>query len=145
MKSGTQIFCLLMILFLVGFTYTSCNKDEEDLIPYVYVNFAINPGSIEYGDLDIPGNFAYVTGGYRGIVIYHYTQDQFIAYDRACTFDPQDPDARVEVGEGLMIMECPVCGSKYLLVNGDRFDGPAIRPLRIYQTHYDGNTLYVSN
>lgn len=145
MKIIVKIFSGLSILVLLFTVNSSCNKDDSDQIPYVYVNFSIDPGSIEYGDLDIPGNYAYVTGGYRGIVIYHYIQNQYIAYERACSHDPLDPNAQVEVGEGMMIMECPVCGSKFLLISGDRFDGPAVRPLRIYQTHYDGNYLYVSN
>lgn len=123
----------------------SCNESDQEDIPYVYVNFTINPQSIEYGDLDIPGNYAYVTGGYRGIIIYHRTQNDFYAYERACTFDPLESDARVEVGEENTLISCPSCGSRYLMLDGSPFDGPAIRSLRQYKTHYDGFNLTVTN
>ncbi len=145
MKSRRILFYLFVVFFIIGVSGISCKKDEGDEIPYVYVNFSINPSSIEYNDLDIPGNFAYVTGGYHGIILYHYIQSEYIAYERACTFDPLDVNSHVDVGEDMMVITCPVCGSKYLIIDGSPFDGPAIRSLKQYRTHYDGNYLYVSN
>jgi len=145
MKKTNKLLPVFIVVFLSITLIFSCGNDDEVEIPYVYVNFSINPGSIEYGDLEIPGNFAYVTGGYKGIIIYHYTQNVFIAYERACTHDPLEPGAQVKVDEGMLLMECPVCGSGFLLTNGSRFEGPATQALRTYQTYYDGNLLYVSN
>lgn len=133
---------IIISLFLI---FSSCKEEEGDEIPYVYVNFTIDPKSVQYGDLDIPGNYAYVTGGYKGIIIYHKMQNEYIAYERACTFDPLEDCAKVQVTEDNLIMECPCCGSKFLLPDGSPFDGPAVRSLKQYQAHFDGTYLYVSN
>lgn len=134
----------IILLLLISFSF-SCKKDEQDEIPYVYVNFSIDPSSIEYGDLNIPGNYAYVTGGYHGIIIYHRTQNDYVAYERACTHDPLEDCARVEVDESNTLAECPCCGSRFLLLDGSPFDGPAILSLKEYRTNFDGKYLYVSN
>ncbi|MDZ7743202.1 MAG: Rieske (2Fe-2S) protein [Bacteroidota bacterium] len=140
-----KLYRLLLIVLLAGI-YSSCGKEsEQGQIPYKYVNFSINPASIEFGSLNIPGNWAYVTGGYRGIVIYHASQDNYFAFDRACTYDWDQDCAQVKVDDDNIIARCPCCESQYLLTDGSPFDGPAIRSLRQYTTHYDGNLLHVSN
>ena len=82
-------FFLLAVVLSIILLSPSCGKENTDTteIPYVYVNFSIDPSSIQYGNLNIPGNYAYVKGGYRGIIIYHYTQDEYLAFERTCTYD----------------------------------------------------------
>lgn len=135
---------LIVLVFLLVYS-GGCKKEEETDIPYRYVSFDIIPGSIQFGNLNIPGNHAYVTGGYRGVVIYHRSQDDYVAFDRACTHDWEKDCAQVKVEDDQITLKCPCCGSKFLLTDGSPFEGPAIRSLRAYNTYFDGHNLYVSN
>ena len=134
---------LIMLPFLV---LVSCKKENPQLtIPEVYVNFFINPNSTEYLELNSPGGWVTVTGGYRGILIYRLTLEEFFAYERTCPWDPGEEGARIEVEESGITVVCPVCGSKYILLDGSPFEGPSTYLLKQYRTTYDGSLLYVYN
>lgn len=129
------LFSLLVI--------TSCKNDEnEDLIPYVTVNFTIYPNTIDF----IPiGQYEYFTGGYKGIIIYRPQEDEFMAYERACPYDPLTEGARVTVdGSGLIAIDT-VCGSQFTLLDGSPIEGPSKIALKQYRTSYNGDALYVYN
>ncbi|MFH1159702.1 MAG: hypothetical protein V1733_01975 [bacterium] len=133
---------ILVILSIAA----SCKKENpQPRIPEVYVNFFINPNSTEYLDLNAPGGWAYVTGGYRGILIYRLTMTEFLAYERTCPFDPEEVNARIEVEPSGVTVQCPVCKSKYILLDGSPFEGPSPYLLKQYHTNYDGALLYVYN
>lgn len=133
----------LLFLLLSVFMFTSCgNEHERDQIPYVYVNFEIYPNTIDY----IPiGGYAYVSGGYKGIIIYHYLADEFKAYERACPYDPLEDNSRVFVDNSGLIAVDTVCGSQFLLTDGSPIKGPANIGLKQYRTRYDGYKLQVMN
>lgn len=145
--NNKKILLILFVLLSGIFFQASCGKEQvEDEIPYVYVNFEINPNSIAYGNLNIPGNWTYVTGGYKGIIIYHTAvKDEYIAYERTCPHDPLEQGSQLTVEDNQTIISCGSCESRYLILDGSRFDGPAVRSLKRYQTHFDGTYLHVSN
>lgn len=136
----------ILFLFLIGIVFlfvNSCDKDEnETAIPYVYVDFLIYPNTLDY---IADGQWAYVSGGYKGIIIYRPMNDQFMAYERACPFDPLVEGARVEVESSGIIAVDSVCGSRFLLTDGTPIAGPAGIPLKQYRTSYDGFVLRVYN
>ncbi len=136
----TRFFSILLLLPLL---LVSCgDENEESLIPYVYVNFTIYPNTLDY----IPdGGYIYVTGGYKGIIIYRNTHDEFLAFERACPYDPLVDGARVEVESSGIIATDPVCGSRFILTDGSPIQGPATVSLKQYRTRYDGYSLIVSN
>jgi len=134
-----------LILFC-GLAFASCKKEsQQPVIPEVYVNFFINPNSTEYLELNHPGGFVAVTGGYRGIILYRIMDNEFLAYERTCPWDPWEEGARVELDETGTIATCPVCGSQYIITDGSPFVGPSVYLLKQYHTTYDGNLLYVYN
>lgn len=139
MRKTTTIFiiCLAFIVF------NSCGKkDNSEAIPYVYVNFAIYPNTIDY---IADGQWAYVTGGYKGIIIYRYQSDEFLAFERACPYDPLLQGARVQVESSGLIAVDSLCGSRFLLLDGSPVKGPAGTSLKQYHTRYDGLVLEVFN
>ncbi|MBE9481294.1 MAG: hypothetical protein IMY69_06325 [Bacteroidetes bacterium] len=141
-----QIFSLIGLFSLGILIQASCKKDKDEDIPYVYVNFTINPSSIEYNNLEIIGNYAYVTGGFRGIIIYHATQDDYKAYERTSPYNyPNDFECRVSVDNSGLIAVDSCSGSKYLLLDGSPFEGPATKSLKQYRTSFDGTLLHVYN
>lgn len=132
----------ILVFFFLLLAY-SCDKDEtRDQIPYVYVNFPIYPNTLDY---IAEGQYAYVTGGYKGIIIYRPMRDEFLAYERACPHDPLTEGARVYVDESGLIATDTVCGSKFILTDGSPIEGPAGIALKRYRTSYDGHVLMVYN
>ena len=134
-------FSRLIILFSCFLLCLSCKNEEE--APVGYVNFTIDPNSPMYSNLNTVGGYEYLVGGYRGVVVFRYSWDEFFAYERAC---PKDNEAAVVVDTASsVILICPKCGSKFIYTDGTPVEGPAKSPLRSYSTHYDGNVLHVYN
>jgi Rieske Fe-S protein len=134
---------LSSILFIILLFNSSCKSDNPYNIPYVPVNFYVYPNTID-SDLGV-SKFKYFSYGYRGIVIYRMGTDQFLAYDRACTFDSDNTTAIIKVDASGLFAACPVCGSRYELIDGYPIKGPAKNPLLQYQATYDGFKVYISN
>jgi nitrite reductase/ring-hydroxylating ferredoxin subunit len=140
------LFFLTMLVAAV--LISACKKDQEEQqpeIPYVYVNFAVMPNSTQYIELNSPGGYVTVTGGYRGIIIYRKTESEFMAYERACPYDPTSDSARIQVDVSSITCTCPRCKSKYILLDGTPYEGVSRWPMKQYRTNYDGTYLYVTN
>jgi len=115
-------YCISLIGLTALFLSLSCKKDNpQPRIPEVYVNFFIDPNSTEYLELNAPGGWVYVTGGYRGILIYRLTVTEFLAFERTCPYDPEAPAARIETEPSGVTVRCPVCNSKYIMLDGSPF------------------------
>lgn len=139
--SKISLFCVILISAFP----ISC-KEKEDLVPNTYVNFTIYLSDPEFSTLQTIGNYVFVTGGVCGIVIYRQSQDQFIALERNCTYQPSDRCAVLPDTTNALFLTCPCCGSRFLMIDGSVQNAPAERPLVVYQTSFDGvNTLRVSN
>ena len=147
MAASPRIKFLLFINTLAIFlVITGCSKEEKkNEIPVVAVNFVINPNSTEYLELNGAGGWVYLTGGYRGIIVYRKSDTEFMAYERACPYDWQSTDARIDVEASWLTAICPSCKSRYILLDGTPFAGPTHYALKQYQAQYDGNLLYISN
>lgn len=137
-----------MLLFLLTSIWllsaVSCKKDN-DTVPNISVNIVISTTDPHYNDLNAVGGWIYLNGGSRGIIVYRYSMDEFMAYDRHCTYVPLESCAIVEVDQSGIIAEDACCGSKFLLTDGSVIDGPASVPLKTYQTSFNGNDLSVYN
>lgn len=111
------------------------------------VNFAILSGSAQFFPLNNIGGSIYVNGyGLNGIVIYRVSQNQFVAFDRACTYDGcNNTTAKVWMETGNTSMRDSVCKSVFNSADGSVQQAPATVQLYQYQTSWDGNTLQVYN
>ena len=138
------LFIFTGFLLILGI---GCSKDEEpaNQIPVVPVSFSINPNSTEYIRLNGVSGWEYLTGGYKGILIYRISLDEFAAFERACPYDWQVSLARIEIDSSGTTLYCPSCKSEFNLINGIPYKGPSRYSLKQYQTNYDGNLLYVFN
>jgi len=133
----------LFALIIFSVFLNACDKeDEQTQIPYVYVNFAVYPNTLDF----IPdGGWSYFSGGYKGLIIYRPLHDEFLAFERACPYDPLNDSALIVVESSGIIASDAHCGSRFLLTDGSPFEGPASVGLKQYRTRYDGYTLTVSN
>ncbi|MCP4553169.1 MAG: hypothetical protein GY834_14275 [Bacteroidetes bacterium] len=139
--------CMLLVITLViPGIYCGKTNPVDKIIPYVLVNFTINPNSIKYNNLNIVGNWTYVSGGYSGIIIFHSDINEYKAFERTSPYDfPNDFNCRVNVDESGLIAVDNCSGSKYILLDGTPFEGPATLPLKQYNTYFDGVYLHVYN
>jgi nitrite reductase/ring-hydroxylating ferredoxin subunit len=135
----------MLMIFIIAFAF-SCKKEEQaPEIPYVYVNFSLNPNGTQYINLNAVNGWETVVGGYNGILIFRKSVEEFVAFERACPYDPTKEGAKIRVDESGIACFCPICGSKYIMVDGTPYEGPSRFSLRQYTTVYDGGTLYISN
>ncbi len=141
MNSISKIFILIIGLLL--FSIPACNNDDQ--IPYVQVNLTLYLNTAEFQELKVPGNWANITGGVRGIIVFCPYDGEYLAFERNCPYEPSNDSARVEVDETGMFAVCPDCGSKFNLYDGSVVDGPAGLPLRQYTTSLENDVLYIYN
>ncbi|MGC6428041.1 MAG: hypothetical protein ACON4Y_01620 [Flavobacteriales bacterium] len=127
-------------LFL--FILIACNS--EDYIPETYVNF-----SIQASEIGGVGNAVYTNQDYgvNGIIIYHKDINEYLAFERTCSYEPSESCAIVELNDiynpTILIDSC--CGSSFFLDDGTPIQGPALLPLKLYNTSYDGVYVNVYN
>ena len=131
---------LLLFLMVLG-----CKKDHSSTIPLVNVNIAIYTTDPQFLNLTTVSGWEYVTGGSRGIVVYRRSSTEFMAYDRHCTYLPDDDCGRVVVDSTNILLTDTCCGSRFVLVDGSVAEAPAKVPLKQYQTSFDGSILRIFN
>lgn len=136
-----SLFTLIMFLLL-----PHCDKDKDrEPIPNVNVNLNLDISSTLYSDLAVVGGYVYLTGGYKGLIVYRMSNDEFVAYDRACPYDYEKPEARVDVEDNGLTLIDSTCMSRFLLLDGSVVEGPAKHPLKKYHTSFDGDNLHIFN
>lgn len=137
----------VLLLAAIAITLVaSCKKENPPPeIPYVYVNFTLNPNGTQYIHLNSVNGWETVTGGYNGILIFRKSVNEFSAFERACPYDPLVSGAQVRVDTSGITCYCPVCNSKYIMVDGTPYEGVSRYPLKQYTAIYDGSLLHISN
>jgi len=151
MKKFLNIFIIGLIA--LGLLSGRCQKDKQDPLPYAIVNIRIEPNSTIYINLNTVGGYEYLTAEYpsRGIIVYRISTTDFVAFERTCPFDPdaccddENGCSRLYVDESGLIIKDDCCGSTYLILDGSNVEGPSVRPLKQYNTSFDGKTLHIYN
>lgn len=130
-------------LLLLLITVSSCSENiPESQIPLTNVDETINLTNQQYLPLRMVGGYVYIKGGLRGIILYKESPNSYLAIERTCSFQPTDTCARVEVDDSGFFLIDPCCGSTFNM-RGIPTGGPAIEPLRLYNTYLDGNFLTI--
>jgi hypothetical protein len=130
------------IALLIALLPLSCTKEEVPRIPYVYVDYYLYPNSLDYISVGSAVNYS---GGYRGIVIYRFLENEFKVYERCCPYDPDKANAYVEIEAGGLTVVDSVCMSRYILYDGSPFEGPSGFALQQYHYSYNGDVLHIYN
>lgn len=146
----------LLIALILAFYTVSCkdkNNVNSDPIDNVPVNITINLALPAYSHLLNQGTHVYESGGVKGVVIVHHTDDNYYAFDRCCSYQPKNSCSRIEVDSSVLMFRCgettasgfvKCCDSKFWM-SGDVFNGPATFGLKRYQVILSGNLLSVKN
>lgn len=129
---------------------SSCEPNlVDDPIPLAsFSDVVINPSFPEYTDLNRDGGFKDISNlkdaGVRGIIIYRKSATSFFAFEKNCSYTPNEACATVEVHSSGLFMIDPCCGSSFSFEDGMPSGGPAWRPLRQYRTQFDGGVLTIT-
>lgn len=110
-------------------------------MPRFATDITINLNLPEYNALINPGGWLYLTGGSRGIIVYRISNDEFVAYDRHCTYNvPQRCRVSVIEDSGITAKDEECCGSVFDLYTGGVLEGPAQLGLQSFRTFYNSDT-----
>lgn len=144
---NTRIFLLINTILLVSIL--SCSKDEsadENLIPYVQVKERLNINDPLYSKLNNINSWVYVNAGSRGIILFRESNETIRAFDRHCTYDPEQVCSTVDMDAGLLqANDFDCCGSIFGIATRVVLKGPASRPLVEYDCTFDGTFIVISN
>jgi hypothetical protein len=137
-------FCRIAILAMV-LVALGCKPERDAEVPFlpfedIYVNLSLP----EFYVLQSPGSYKYIDGGVRGIILYRKSAELFYAFERNCTFTPNEACSTVEVEVTGIQMSDPCCGSAFNF-EGLPVNGPASRELRQYRTILSGSVLVITD
>jgi Rieske Fe-S protein len=154
-KDFTIMNKIVTLAILSVTTLISCQKNNinNDPIADVPVNITINMALPLYSHLLNEGTFLYWDGGVKGVVVVHYQNDEYYAFDRSCSYQPSTSCAKIEVDSSFMVFRCGTskntgfekcCDSKFFM-NGQVLNGPATFGLKQYQVIKTGTELSIKN
>lgn len=126
---------------------TSCSRDlsDDEIPPSSFPDIVI--------DLSLPSNIALASkggykeineGGVRGIILYCQDVGVYHAFERNCSYTPNQACATVNIDASKLFMTDPCCGSMFDFSTGQPIGGPAWRPLRQYQASANGVELRIT-
>lgn len=141
---------LLKLICLVALLHglITCKEDSSDSdIPNTLVDITLYLTQPQYSNLGTVGNWMYVSGGVKGIVVYQRALDDFVAIERNCTYQSSNASAIVSVDSSNVFVKDTSCGSKFYLNDASVANGPATVPLKKYNTSYNSTTkvLHIYN
>ncbi|MEP2670048.1 MAG: hypothetical protein ABJH04_13685 [Cyclobacteriaceae bacterium] len=139
----SKFLLLSVILF-------SCDPNlVDDPIPIVnFDELVVNLSFPDYTELNREGGYKDVSdlgGGVRGIILYRVSSTVFVAYEKNCSYTPNEACATVEAHSSGLYMIDPCCTSSFNFSDGLPTGGPAWRPLRQYRTQFNGNVLTITD
>jgi len=129
---------------LIGLAF-SCKPESDDPIPFLpFSDILVNVALPENYALQFDNGYKYVSGGVKGIIVFHSTGASYYAFERNCPFQPNDACSTVEMENTNLRMIDPCCSSVFDF-DGNPTSGPARNPLRQYRIEAQGTTLIISD
>ena len=139
----SRIIIIALLLTLLG----SCNEEfrEEEIPLAAFDDIFINLDLPKYNDLSFDGGFMTLPQGVRGIILYRQNSSTYYAFERNCTFQPNEAGSTVNVDQSGLFMRDTSCGSSFSFEEGVPTGGPARFPLRQYRIIQSGRTLTITS
>ena len=128
------------------FIVLGCSPDysDDNIPPVNFPDIVIALNLPSYSSLMTKGGFKEIGGGVRGIIVYCEDVGKYHAFERNCSYQPNDACATVNIDASKLFMIDPCCGSSFDFSTGNPIGGVAWRPLRKYQTTVTGNELTIT-
>jgi nitrite reductase/ring-hydroxylating ferredoxin subunit len=137
-KSSLFVFLFLCVL--------GCDPNQsDDPIPFVpFDDIQIQLSLPQYSSLHSKVYYE-LNAGVRGIIVYRKDAASYLAYERNCSFRPNEACATVNVDVSGLFMKDPCCNSSFDFTNGHPTGGPAWSPLRQYKASLNGGILTITD
>lgn len=126
-----------VFIVLCCITAVACEPQlTDDPIPLITFNpVVINLGLPEYTSLRLDGGMkSFNNIGVRGVIVYRLNATTFRAYERNCSYHPNEAGSTIDIDASNLFFKDFSCGSQFNLSDGQPTGGPAWRPLRQYHT-----------
>lgn len=142
---STLIQKFLSWLLLVSILSCSNELFDSPIPEAIFQDIVINVSNPEYNNLNTLG-YVYIGGdaGVRGIILYKENASTYRAFERNCSYQPNDACATVDVHISTLFMQDSCCGSTFGW-DGNPTGGVAWRPLRQYETFINGTELTITD
>jgi nitrite reductase/ring-hydroxylating ferredoxin subunit len=127
---------------------SGCGRElTDDFIPITpFPDIVINLSLPANNSLQVDGgNLQLSSGGIRGIILYRINSSTYMAYERNCSFRPNEACATVDAHSSGLFMIDSCCNSNFSFTDGSPTGGPAWRPLNRYRTQLSGITLTITD
>jgi hypothetical protein len=149
-RDNTILKTIAVCLLLAGICLpgAGCGSSDtgDDPVPFVpFDEIVINLNLPTYNPLRSDGGYVYIDGGVRGLILYRQNATTYLAFERNCTFRPNEACATVEVHSSTLYMTDECCKSIFRFPDGEPNGGPASRPLIQYNTSLKGSELTISD
>jgi nitrite reductase/ring-hydroxylating ferredoxin subunit len=134
---------LIFVVVVLAACSSDLSDDEIPLshFPDIIINLSL-PSNIV---LASKGGYKTIDdGGVRGIIVYCEDVGIYHAYERNCSYSPNDACATVDVDISKLFMIDHCCGSQFNFTTGEPIGGVAWRPLRKFQTIANGSELIIT-
>lgn len=143
------------LLFFLALAFIgSCKRNKTtEQIPTGPVNLTIDLNLPSYVHLNTVGNFSYLSGGIKGVVLIHDYDDNWYAFERTCAWEPLNICSKIWIDTANIQMRCgeytsnqftACCSSRYIF-NGFPIQGPARGRLAQYRVQRNGNLIFIYN
>jgi nitrite reductase/ring-hydroxylating ferredoxin subunit len=139
-------FTALLLLILLIFSCNTEDDEENNLLPIVPVDETIFLNNPEYINLQVVGGSVETNrGGISGIIIYHYSTNTYIAFERSAPHLRPQVCSKMTVKNGI-IMFCSCDDSEFNILNGAPLTDGVNYQARQYRVAIVGsNTLRITN
>ncbi len=137
------LYCLFFILPVLSSCETEIGADT--IPPITFDDIFVNLSLPEYNDLITKGYMYIPSGGRsRGIILYR-SGNNYLAYERTCSYLPYEATSIVDVNVAGTAMTDYSCNSVFNFQTGFPEAGPAINALQQYRTILDGGFLTITD
>lgn len=136
----------ILVACLILFTLLCCTDSDNynnPFLPNVAVNQTVYLNNPSNNNLLVPNNFVEISGGIKGIVVYHGASDIFYAYDLACP--NSDPNSCVKMTVDGTFMICSCDNTKYALALGGTPQNGGKYGAKEYKVINNGQSLLITN
>ena len=135
---------LVAVLLLMFACSTGPTDDPIPIVPFA--DLTINLTFPEYQSLAVDGGRKEINSiGVRGVIIYRKNSTSYVAFERNCSYHPNEACATVNVHSSGLYMTDPCCNSSFSFPDGTPTGGVAWRALRKYRTELVASSLTITN
>ena len=135
---------LVVIILFLGLFSCSNSDDPNNILPNIPVNVTLYLNNPSNNNLLSVGGWVETAGGIKGIVVYHASFDNYLAYDLACPHLQPSACTKMIIEDGLT-MKCTCDNTKFALALGGAPQSGTLYPAKEYRVYKNGNELIITN